>query len=65
MKLLKAMYYANFGIIIIETITIFLYNENKTWLWVMLLALIAQVYAVRNAIKKDSSSKENNTNDAL
>lgn len=52
MKLLKVMYFVNVALLIVETITIYLYNNSPLWLCVMLLACIIQLAGVCFAIKK-------------
>ncbi len=42
MQLIKTMYFINIVLLIIETITIYIYNGNTLWLCVMLMAIIVE-----------------------
>ena len=58
MKLMKSMYYANVCIMIIETITIYLYNDSALWLFIMISAILSQMFFVHQESKKASSKNE-------
>lgn len=55
MKLLKIMYYVNFVLLFIETITNYMYNNNLMWLCIMLLAYIVQLVSVYEVEKKEKN----------
>lgn len=52
MKLLKIMYYVNLALLIVETVTNYMYNNNFMWLCIMLLAYIVQSISVYVVGKK-------------
>lgn len=52
MKLMKTMYYVNIILLIIETITIYIYNRDLLWLCVMIMAFLSQLISVNINAKK-------------
>ena len=58
MKLMKAMYYVNVCILIVETITIYLYSDSVLWLFIMISAILLTTFSVYVESKKESSKNE-------
>lgn len=58
MKLIKIMYYVNLIILVILTITNYVYNDNIVFLVVMLLAYWVQLLSVR--IEERRNREKNN-----
>ena len=58
MKLITVLYYANTCLLMLNTILLYGENDDKTWMFVMLLTLLGQMMIVSCEDKKPNKKEE-------
>lgn len=57
MKLYKFYFYVNIFLLTIETVTIYLYNDNLIWLIIMVLSILCEVLTIISEKKNINDNK--------